>query len=132
MVVSPLVDGRLQVSCSDSETSCSRRARFAAQPLCRHHWVLSLLGGYVYRGSTFADLIGGAYVFGDNESKNIYYIKKDGDSWTVGTIISDGSVPIIGFSEDINVRDREGGGHCRVRLRHSAYTGKLSVGFLTS
>jgi len=70
-------------------------------------WVLFLLGGHVYRGTTFADLIGGAYVFGDNESKNVYYIKKDGDSWTVGTIISDGSVAMVGFTEDIDVRKTE-------------------------
>lgn len=47
-------------------------------------------------------------MFGDNESKNVYYIKKDGGSWTVGTIVSDGSVAIIGFAEDIDVRRQKG------------------------
>ena len=70
----------------------------------RHCWVFLPLGGYVYRGTYFADLIAGAYVFGDNQNKNVYYIKKDGDAWTVGTIISDGSVAMAGFAEDNNVR----------------------------
>lgn len=64
-------------------------------------------GGYVYRGTYFADLFGGAYVFGDSTNNNVYYMMEDGGTMTVGTIISDGSVNIIGFAEDINVRDRQ-------------------------
>eukprot|EP00903_Cladosiphon_okamuranus_P010393 g9831.t1 len=62
----------------------------------------SVIGGYVYRGTYFADLIGGAYVFGDNTSDNLYYLFQEGGEWTVGTIVSDGSVNVIGFAEDIN------------------------------
>lgn len=90
-------------------------------------------GGYVYRGTYFADLIGGAYVFGDNTNKNVYYLKEDGGTWTVGTIISDGSVDIIGFAEDNNVRqaprgrqemEREDGGG-REREMGAAFGGSV-------
>ena len=62
-------------------------------------------GGYVYRGTYFNDLIGGAYVFGDQTNNNVYYIREEGGTWTVGTIISDGSVDIIAFAEDNDVRE---------------------------
>lgn len=72
-------------------------------------------GGHVYRGAALDDLIGGAYIFGDDSTNNIYYIKDDGNgAWIEGTIISDGSVPIIGFTEDNDVREKEGGrGVCK-------------------
>eukprot|EP00903_Cladosiphon_okamuranus_P006180 g6077.t1 len=63
---------------------------------------LAVIGGYVYRGLMFADLLGGAYVFADNVNRNIYYLKRQGGEWKVGTIISDNSVKVISFSEDIN------------------------------
>lgn len=37
--------------------------------------------------------------------RNVYYLKKEGGEYKVGTIISDKSVTAIGFSEDINVRN---------------------------
>eukprot|EP00903_Cladosiphon_okamuranus_P006181 g6078.t1 len=63
---------------------------------------LAVIGGYVYRGQKFADLLGGAYVFADNVNRNIYYLKLEDGEWKVGTIISDKTVKVIGFSEDIN------------------------------
>ncbi len=36
--------------------------------------------------------------------RNVYFIKEDGGEWTVGSIISDGSVPIIAFAETNEVR----------------------------
>ncbi|CAM9548065.1 unnamed protein product [Ectocarpus sp. 6 AP-2014] len=62
----------------------------------------AVIGGYVYRGTYFADVLYGAYVFGDNTSNNIYYIVQDSGVWSVGTIISDSSVSVIGFAEDNN------------------------------
>eukprot|EP00903_Cladosiphon_okamuranus_P010392 g9830.t1 len=62
----------------------------------------SVIGGYVYRGGYFADVIGGAYVFADNQNMNVYYIKLEDGKWTVGTIISDKSVKVVGFTEDID------------------------------
>lgn len=39
-----------------------------------------------------------------NRSRNVYYIKEQSDgTWVPGTIISDGSVQVVSFSEDINV-----------------------------
>jgi len=94
---------------ADGETSCSCWVHISA-PLCLpgHCWVLSALGGYVYRGSLFEDLLSGAYIFGDIENKGVYFIKKDGNDWTVGSIVSDQSVQIVSFAEDVDVRDTEG------------------------
>lgn len=39
-------------------------------------------------------------------SRNIYYIKEEDGELVTGTIVSDGSVAIISFAEDINVRER--------------------------
>ncbi|CAM9268154.1 unnamed protein product, partial [Hapterophycus canaliculatus] len=63
----------------------------------------SVIGGYVYRGTYFSDLLGGAYIFGDNTNKNVYFIKEEEDgTLTSGTIISDGSLQVISFAEDVN------------------------------
>ncbi|CAN0058502.1 unnamed protein product [Scytosiphon promiscuus] len=62
---------------------------------------VDICGGHVYRGTFFGDLLYGAYIFGDNTNKNVYFIKEEDDGeWSVGTIISDASVPIVSFSED--------------------------------
>ncbi|CAM9680684.1 unnamed protein product [Pylaiella littoralis] len=63
---------------------------------------LAVIGGYVYRGEYFTDLLAGAYIFGDVVNKNVYFIKEEGGEMTFGTIISDGSVQIVGFAEDNN------------------------------
>ncbi|CAM9165509.1 unnamed protein product [Scytosiphon promiscuus] len=61
----------------------------------------SVIGGFVYRGMYFNDLLDGAYIFGDNTNKNVYFIKEEDDgTLTSGSIISDGSLQIIGFAED--------------------------------
>ncbi|CAN0441744.1 unnamed protein product [Pylaiella littoralis] len=59
----------------------------------------AVIGGYIYRGTYFADVLNGAYVFGDNTNNNVYFIKKEAGEWTYGSIVSDSSVAIIGFSE---------------------------------
>lgn len=35
--------------------------------------------------------------------RNVYYIKEDGGEWKLGTIVSDKSVRVVGFAEDIDV-----------------------------
>ncbi|CAM9759383.1 unnamed protein product [Scytosiphon promiscuus] len=65
----------------------------------------AVMGGYVYRGTYFADLLYGAYIFGDNINRrgifaNVYFIKQEEGEWVLGYIISDASVPVIGFAED--------------------------------
>ncbi|CAM9813863.1 unnamed protein product, partial [Laminaria digitata] len=62
----------------------------------------AVIGGYVYRGQFFADVLTGAYIFGDNNNRNIYYLNEVEGELVFGTIVSDGSVAIISFSEDIN------------------------------
>lgn len=37
------------------------------------------------------------------ERRNVYYLQDGDDGISVGTIISDGSVKVIGFVQDINV-----------------------------
>lgn len=36
--------------------------------------------------------------------RNIHYLKKDGEEWVPGNIISDRTAPVISFSEDHHVR----------------------------
>lgn len=38
-----------------------------------------------------------------NSCRNVYFLKKEDGQYKVGTIISDKSVKVVGFSEDINV-----------------------------
>ncbi|CAM9956915.1 unnamed protein product, partial [Ascophyllum nodosum] len=62
----------------------------------------TVIGGYVYRGQAYADLLYGAYVFADFTARNIFYIlPQDDGSWTTGTIISDGSIAVYSFAEDV-------------------------------
>lgn len=60
----------------------------------------AVIGGYVYRGFFFADLLAGAYIFGDYQNAKIYYLKEVDGEWDLGTIIGDGSLPIVSFAED--------------------------------
>lgn len=62
----------------------------------------AIIGGHVYRGQFFSEVLGGAYVFGDQQNRNIYYMVNEGGKWEVGTIIGDGSVAVISFAEDNN------------------------------
>eukprot|EP00904_Undaria_pinnatifida_P003872 jgi/Undpi1/13486/HiC_scaffold_8.g03145.m1 len=62
----------------------------------------AVIGGYVYRGNYFSDLLTGAYIFGDATNRNIYYVREMEGQLVIGTIVSDKSVAIISFSEDIN------------------------------
>lgn len=48
--------------------------------------------------------------------RNIYYIVEEDDGWKIGTIISDASVQIISFAEDINVRS--GYTHSMIHMEH--------------
>ncbi|CAM9766583.1 unnamed protein product [Scytosiphon promiscuus] len=60
-----------------------------------------IIGGFVYRGSYFSDLLAGAYVFSDNVNRNIYFIKKnDEGEWVSGTIVSNKSAQVVTFVED--------------------------------
>ncbi|CAM9199998.1 unnamed protein product [Ectocarpus sp. 12 AP-2014] len=76
----------------------------AGNDICGDRFILgnAVIGGYVYRGNFFSDLLNGAYIFGDSTMSNIYYLVEEGDGWSLGTIISDASVQIISFAEDIN------------------------------
>ncbi|CBJ28225.1 glucose sorbosone dehydrogenase [Ectocarpus siliculosus] len=71
---------------------------------CGNRFVVGncVIGGYVYRGNFFSDLLDGAYIFGDSTMRNIYFLKEEEDGWAVGTIVSDASVQIISFAEDVN------------------------------
>ncbi|CAM9211348.1 unnamed protein product, partial [Sphacelaria rigidula] len=62
----------------------------------------AVIGGFVYRGQYLSDVLSGAYVFGDNQNKNLYYIRENGagGKFDVGTIVSDASISIIAFAED--------------------------------
>ncbi|CAM9715370.1 unnamed protein product, partial [Ectocarpus fasciculatus] len=62
----------------------------------------AVIGGFVYRGNFFSDLLDGAYIFGDSTMSNIYYLVEEDGEWALGTIISDNSVQIISFAEDVN------------------------------
>lgn len=46
--------------------------------------------------------------------RNIYYLVEEDGEWALGTIISDASVQIISFAEDINVRSK-----CRRAVTHA-------------
>lgn len=39
------------------------------------------------------------------DPRNIYYIMEDAGEWKVGAIVSDGSLGIVSFAEDNNVRE---------------------------
>eukprot|EP00903_Cladosiphon_okamuranus_P008203 g7898.t1 len=86
-------------------TQASEQGNIAGIDVCGDRQITGrcVIGGYVYRGELFADLLYGAYVFGDNETRNIHYIlEADDGTITVGNIISDGSVAVIGFAQGTN------------------------------
>eukprot|EP00752_Nemacystus_decipiens_P007896 g7055.t1 len=63
----------------------------------------AVIGGYVYRGSYFADLLYGAYIFADYENRNIYFLEQnDSGMWVSGTIVSDRTARVISMTEDEN------------------------------
>eukprot|EP00752_Nemacystus_decipiens_P008218 g7348.t1 len=63
----------------------------------------SVIGGYIYRGSYFRDLLYGAYIFADFGARNVYFIRQnDNGVWVSGTIISDASVYVVSMTEDNN------------------------------
>ncbi|CAM9310804.1 unnamed protein product [Pylaiella littoralis] len=62
----------------------------------------AVIGGPVYRGMFFADLLDGALIFGDNVNSNVYFVKNEMGELITGTIISDRSFSIISFAEDAN------------------------------
>ncbi|CAM9894089.1 unnamed protein product [Pylaiella littoralis] len=62
----------------------------------------AVICGFFYHGEYFADLLTGALIFGDVVNKNVYYLKEEEGEMVFGTIISDGSVQIVGFAEDNN------------------------------
>jgi glucose/arabinose dehydrogenase/lysophospholipase L1-like esterase len=76
----------------------------------------SVIGGHVYRGRQFADLVGGTYVATDYCSSTAWAVRADGDgTYTTGTI---GEFPtqVTSFGEDANgelyvVNDLPGGLH---------------------
>eukprot|EP00903_Cladosiphon_okamuranus_P008193 g7889.t1 len=63
----------------------------------------AVIGGYVYRGAYFSDLLAGAYIFADYEKRNVYFLEQnENDDWVTGTIISDGTARVVSFAEDEN------------------------------
>eukprot|EP00903_Cladosiphon_okamuranus_P010019 g9501.t1 len=63
----------------------------------------AIIGGYVYRGSYFSDLLTGAYIFADAVTRFVYFIMQNDDGvWVSGTIISETNELFVSFSEDIN------------------------------
>eukprot|EP00903_Cladosiphon_okamuranus_P016929 g15605.t1 len=61
---------------------------------------LSIIGGHVYRGSRFADVLGGHYMFADHSTGSPYHLAPaTGGGWTSGATIA--TMPeIVGFAED--------------------------------
>eukprot|EP00752_Nemacystus_decipiens_P013406 g11871.t1 len=63
----------------------------------------AVIGGFVYRGSYFSDILAGAYVFADAVTRFVYFIRQNDDGvWGSGTIISETADLFVSFSEDIN------------------------------
>ena len=60
----------------------------------------AVIGGFVYRGNYFDEVLGGAYVFGDSQNRNVYFIKEVDGVLETGTIISDRSLAAISFAQD--------------------------------
>ena len=61
----------------------------------------SVTGGYVYRGSAIADLVGW-YVFGDFVSGRIFAVPEDSTPTVAPEVLLDTSNSIVAFAEDIN------------------------------
>eukprot|EP00752_Nemacystus_decipiens_P002009 g1929.t1 len=60
---------------------------------------LAAIGGFVYRGQKFSDVLEGAYIFGDFGFRNIYFLLEAEGTVRLGSIISDKNFIIIGFAE---------------------------------
>ncbi|CAM9722151.1 unnamed protein product, partial [Laminaria digitata] len=60
---------------------------------------LSVIGGYVYRGSRYADVLDGHYIFADHSTGVLHHLApSSGGGWTAGKIAS---IPkVSGFGED--------------------------------
>ncbi|CAN0083513.1 unnamed protein product [Ectocarpus sp. 6 AP-2014] len=60
---------------------------------------LSVIGGHVYRGAKYDDILGGHYIFADHSVGSLHHLAPAaGGGWTAGTILS--SIPKIGsFAE---------------------------------
>eukprot|EP00903_Cladosiphon_okamuranus_P008213 g7906.t1 len=83
-------------------TEASQQPLTAGQDICGDRQITGrcVIGGYVYHGSLYGDLFAGAYIFGDNETKNIHYLlEADDGTMRVGNIISDGTVEVISFAQ---------------------------------
>ena len=62
----------------------------------------SVMGGYVYRGTTLEGLEG-RYIFGDPYSSNIYTINDDGSGTvTIETLVANTNLFIAGFAESLD------------------------------
>jgi len=62
---------------------------------------ISVIGGFVYRGSTLAGLYG-AYVYGDYGSGKIWTLRYDGTGALVNTLLVDTALSITSFGLDEN------------------------------
>ncbi|CAM9347041.1 unnamed protein product [Scytosiphon promiscuus] len=63
----------------------------------------AIIGGFVYRGTYFAELLYGAYVFADHQTRNVNFIKQTEEGgWVSGSIISERADIFISFAEDID------------------------------
>ena len=60
----------------------------------------SITGGFVYRGSTCAPYLTGAYVYADYISDNVWALAFDGDSLVSNTKLLDAGFDILSFGED--------------------------------
>ncbi|CAN0031064.1 unnamed protein product [Scytosiphon promiscuus] len=63
----------------------------------------AIIGGFVYRGSYFSEILYGAYVFSDHEFREVNFIKQNEDGeWVSGSIISEPADTFISFAEDMD------------------------------
>jgi glucose/arabinose dehydrogenase len=62
---------------------------------------ISVIGGFVYRGSALAGLYG-AYVYGDYGSGKIWSLRHDGAGGSVNTLLEDTALNIVSFGLDEN------------------------------
>ena len=60
---------------------------------------LTVIGGYVYRGTTYA-FLRGAYLFADYGSANLFAIDASGDAYRAPTVVGSGSNGISAWGED--------------------------------
>jgi glucose/arabinose dehydrogenase len=62
----------------------------------------AIIGGYVYRGTTYSSLVGGAYVFGDYCSGNIWMLGHDSTGARVVGLLNTFGGNILAFGRDVN------------------------------